>query len=758
MAQVPTILADRSIRTGSTGPEASAASFGSQNAQQLDAFGNGLEKLGQGARQASADVYSVQKHIEAIDNHRWATEAKSRYDQALTDFTNDPANAGKDSFHNDTKAFSQQIISNFKQGAPNPEALGMFMESALSREDEAYTRAVKTVVTEKVQASAAAIQQGLNVQSSIYRTNISQDPAGAKTQFDNYLSKSISDVDALYGKTQPRIATALKEQMTVDAILGVANANPAHAREILDGSQAVDGKTRSALVTQIDRIENEQNSSARLAVSKLADDAEAAMSAGNMPKSESYNKLLDPRTWSVFGKSGEKYHERFMEKAQEFLGAQVLINDIKDIRPENQHAALAQSKEGIQTAESLHSQKTVENFVAVNNHVLKTKGVVTWLNSYNSDVQSAFNMYRNAATDQDKKVMWSNYVDTLLKFQGYPPEGVNAKEQERYQMLPDSHVLSMDAESPTSAPGLIDQINSNAGNPDKVLEIFHSLRAQYPDEKFNIALSDLFSVKHENPLNGQFRLLAMNLDESFAPQFAKAISNRNAVRGEDPKALEPMYDRLRNNSTFTSVREALAPKDAKEFGDAVVTYAALLTTEAHLSPSSAVDKAAELLLTKSMSHQQVNGIPVIFPKNVDGHRIDDDSYADGSKRLTRILGNLDASQIEDYTFPRAKAMFPQDPEGKAEAISSVISKDGFWRVTNDGRKVQLAIKDATGQSLYVFRKDKSGNPAPIEIPIYPNVVVPVTVGARVDSMDPDTNMNLDNTNFPMKKKAFLPNQ
>lgn len=692
MAKIPTILSTAGLNAGSTGPQASPSSFGTD----ISGLQRGLLAAGQAAEKIGDNQFSMQMKLAQLDEMRQTNEAESYLRDKTTKFLQDPNNQADEAAQDRYKEMMDKESKNLVSQAKGKETALRIQNLAGDITSRGYDHLV---------ANSAALKAGRTSVSIIENNQINLQAGGA--DHETHIVRSFQQIDAAFGN-KPLAAAALKEQIVRNSVLSFASSNPARAQNILDTAKEVDGPTRHSLQNVIDTSLNMRNGLEVENLDNHVRDVILGVKIANDPPPPDAGPGKDPQLTEanfirVYGKKeGPVKYQRMVQDWNAYSTANAYWQKIASLPPaeqieavgsilgNNPHAAfksLVQNtspdgNEGRLKIVSILQQKAGESA-----QYLNSQGPVAWLKRYNPGVAALEAVKRSAGAEWTQEEQ-SGYNKALIELQTGDKAG----------SLRHTNPSLLDRNEATS---WVSQINQ-AKNPDEVLNIVDGLSRQFPTpEQMSIGLRDLDSVP-DTKIAGNWRFLIQNRDQDWIRGYADAISNYKNNLGAVPKddTAKKNFETglIAATQPWSDAFGRLRTQDAQDLREAVRVYATyLMAGPDHMAYDKALKQAANSLAGSTLRPASVNGAPFAVHKNTP---------ASAESTLSRLLRSIDTDQVDTTNFLRFVSKLT--PDDQAQKLFDGISTQGRFEMTSDGTALILVMQDLGGAFFAV--RDTKGKP------------------------------------------------
>lgn len=747
MANVPTILAERGLRSGATGPQSSAADFGEFKGNQLEQLGSGLQNLAKGVESFNLDRMEVKKHVDNLNAEIYNAEATAKLRKFSTDFY--AQNHGKDTLHSDYFDQATSYIDSAIEQAPTPESKAQLRRTLDSVRDEHYSDFSKQVVTQKLYRGRDALLESTAASIGSFNTSFARDPANSFASYQKQITETLDSADKMFLAQAPHMAAGVRNEIIKQAVSGIIDTSPSSARRLIDSfSGRIEGDTRQTLIRSIDAADAVNRQIDAMQLTQDVQDVGTAMRLGNNPDPVTLSKIKDPTVWDrAFGKKGGERYAEAMKEVGMLEGVLKGFDTVRAWNPTAKRFWLDEQRAKVTDVASARAYETAHRMVDESNARMLADPVQFILDTHQQEFQGLANRIVTTFGDpQENAKARADYQQRLLFYQGTPPaEGFNEMTEDQRRQF-----LSLDNRALLSG-GEVKQLQAsidNASGPDQVFQVLKDVRNRFvTPEQYQIALLDLFKNKPE--MGRRWAGIAANLDK---PWIQTAIdAERNQQKGlEHPneETFKTMEDRLKNSTTFTNFKRAFAythPDEVGTYEHLILSMAKHIASSGKVKPADAVDQATELAIGSNLTFSTLphagwmgrtgelhpfNGAfndPLPIPKEAAGKPVDDVFAAQIPARLSRLLDRVDTDGVDwDRIRPMMQGWLK---EHRDEEISSLIHDRGQFSLSDDGSSYELRI--LSDFKDYPVLKDMRGRPFRISIedlrsvPDHPDDVRPV---------------------------------
>ena len=758
-----TYLAGESPKTGSTGPNAEAISFGTGAA--LSTVGNDLETGGRLFTRALKIKETHNEWLKSVDDQRWAASAYEQEKRGLAEFmANDKNNRAEDFAQRVDKYANDRFGTYTGDAAPSKEALDAFKSNFETLANSKYEAALGITYQNKLNGAVTAVKSQVSDAINAYRAAGKVPGQDGLEDLSDSVAHIGSNIEAQFREKAPNLADDLQTNLTTQTVLASLDRSPEAAKTFLDNSTAIDEQTRrhlNGIITQAvgtrSLVDKDAFNNVR---ANFLTNAEHGKVTGTIPL-KNYQQFLEPDQAQVAKAQDDRY-----------LGSVYTANGIvKDIAPLNANAQVAKLSELNSKIATKQDQDTYDMVTAKvrANIKLQNDNPVGWLQQNNPQVAQLRQAAMDASPDQQAGAI-KNLNDAVLKYQGTPPEDVSPAERAKYLNKPlnDRHLLGTDEAVQTGG-------ELNQSTPKEFMSKLQTLMGRYPGQEYTV-FNDLASQGH---LRQEYQLAWQNQGAWWLDNYLGAIHNQKGINV--PEAVQKDITRqVDANPIWLQFQSSMIgpnfgrANEIQGFRQGIETYAQALVSQGK-SSKDATAMATKMLISETLGFTKVNGRPLSILRD-QGPGLpprSDAEVADIGNRLGQAIKFVDVKQIDQSNFASLQMMGSES--GKEEALSRSIRARGFFQTGNDGQSASLYFADDNGSMFQV--RDKKGQPFNIafkDLPaVTPNIVSFTGVNENKGEAlmwgspkplpkDPfhmprfDINSNMYKTNWPVGDKLLVP--
>lgn len=687
MPRVPTILSDGNVRAGFE-----AGGYNPSAAASIASAANGL----------AGGIADVGRGMLAINDRKKIAEAKlaQKKDQ-------DDTMWAESQFTNAQRDWIQWTADVQKQGEEN--VVGRFNE-----EFDKYQKSMLEAAPNKEAADRLKLKLddlGTRVFDSSIRIQAANQAKNTIAMFDNMVTTStdsIAKAPELYAQEQERLGGLIKSayeagriseetyQKQMDQVNGLAaNAaeallatNPERAKEIIDGAEGIPWTRRRAILNDISRASQSNETLFRYQQEELLKSSVESMATTGKP-ADQFN--VDAYV-AAFPKEQQAARKLEAERQMKIAGdLYVGRNELKGKTPAQISESLAkyQPKAGDKDFASQQAVYTQLQQVA-DQQVKLFKSDPFAYSRQDPVVDKAWDAVENLPEDADPQVRaqtQAQAIEASISFQrnaGVPEHAVS--------------VMSRDA-----ASQLASQINN--GNPKQVQDVFGQMMQTY-GKNYPMAFRSLVRLPEGQRIDASTQIVALHYGKPFIGDFLQAIRTPDSDYKLDKSDKKTIEEKLPTNEGFMAFAGAMTSANpaavsmVNDYGQAIQKYATSLVARGKAKPSDAIKQASDLIIGQAYGFAMVNDTPVAIKRQQGQTTLDDTNVNDIQRWLRYQPQTIDPRSIDTSRFG-----FPSgiSEETRTKSISDTLRNDTFW----------VTSPDNTGAILYMNGMD--GTTAPVKL-------------------------------------------
>lgn len=689
MPRIPVYTAGANLQGAPVSPDASPAAFNA-----TPGLGALAESIGQGSQVLGA--ISAKKKQDIANS--WATSSSYKFSTWSEDFLQNEEQKNNVFVAEDYKTAAEKQINEMAKDAPSPEAAKAFRNHALGSIASKYASAKNMGARSMLSIADKTSKESVSSMLQNFRQTIARDPVEANNSLRNNFAMHMDYIESTYGESAPLIASRMRAEAVQNIALGVADTNPAFAREITEKSADLEETSKQVIYRQIDQAEKRTDYTAqasfKLRLNADYTKATMAMTPMQIPSDEEFK---------VFGDAWEREKVEWGTKIVVHNAAAANYAELRGRNAGYQSQALTKLVENgndIEVAAAAElARKLAED---AKEQVQDPAGYVM---SNNENVAPISILADTAVDEIEANGFKEIAINLSLQYQGYAPEGASPEEAAKYLGLPTGlrRVLTK-AQAETHAAIL------NNTPPNQLVADLKSFEEKFPTpEMAAMAYNDLVTIPGDGKkLKTGIKVAGSIINEDRRAHFLGVMSNQQAVEKLSSETLGNLEKELFGNSAFVAFQQSWNTDNAQrageleEFRRSILTYAAFLPGSA----SQRVNAATKFVIQDNYGFVDVNGQTVsIYKMLPDGTMLTDENIREidyGMKQKLRSgLENLIA--INAAQFPITHPFY--DAKGKPMDEAKRIVANA---IRNAGSFVNES--DGTGVSLYLNSKDPNELP------------------------------------------------
>jgi hypothetical protein len=706
MPKIPTYLSGEDIKTGSTGPQASAPSFG----VNPTGFGQGLANLGGEAQEEAYRNKAMAAKHKKDDERQWMRSAGTQLERVFAEFAADEKNRSKETFADDFNEFARKETAEYQKAAPSTRASIEFRTHADGLATSYWKHAATQSARNKEANGLRMAEEQTGNALLAYRQNVAVDNPDAADLLQSNVWGIFDDLEERFSKYSPDIARKAQEQLVREVVLATAKHDPELAKTVLNKTNVVGEPLRKTLLAT---IESDSKSSSNVAKGDARRLLDRMLNAGQR------GQIVQPINESVLAgafdaEQGAEIVAAFNDEASKLNQANAIVEKLSDKNAGYQQAQLAKLSPDLHTDITKFASQRLEQI-----EKQQQQNPAGFMRSQNSDVQAAYERGMNAP--DSLKAQYLNIAHGVsLRYQGYPPVGASKEEAAKYLSLPTHarHILSAE-----EAAVLAGQINQGA--PSEQLDAINNILAGYDEEAQFIAFNDLVTLpKGNDGIPPAIQLAFLNQGKTWVKEYMSAALSPETVKSLTPEKSSEFSEVLDGDSTWQSFVKSMyaGGQRAREIGawrSGIIAYANSLASRGQKA-QNAVETSLKRLIGDNFGFPNVHGQPVMVQKvRRDGTVRHDDEVSDYGRRMQIALRDIDPREIkqeDDNGVPyfMSLPMLPdQDDPLTMQHLRDIITSQGFYRPSPDGQSVSLHLLDDDGVEFQV--RDKNNQPFEIDL-------------------------------------------
>lgn len=683
---------------------------GSDFATPWSAVARGLS----GVANAAAQYQGVERHNEEVllqkqktekhmDDVRWATDATFQLKTHLNEFMANPENNSKENFGQVFVDHATKQIADYEKNAPSKESLTMFREHmssfTASKHDQALDLGMRTKISNTIESFNT---QTLNALKS-FRAAKSLPNSDPVAQLSSDFDSLRNNADLVFGKTSPKIANAIKADIEQNFVIEAMNNSPEVATDLLDRATSLDSKQRMILANEIEQRKNLRDVGERESFDQTR---EAEVSMASLRGDGKYIDLSEYINYYP-EKTAIRLKAQDDEKINIGNSVHATIKDLSQYNLETQFKKLEEMRANAKTATDKEVYTHALSQVRQQGET-QVKDPAGWLLANNPEVEQNRWHVDNATNDNERIAALTKFNETVLFYQGYPPEDLKGDDRNRFLNRPvnSRHILSL-----AEAENLASQVNN--AQPSQVLSVFQQLTGRFPKEEHAVrALNDMVNLPAEGKsLRPEYQFVLLNKDSHWINSYIGALQGGESIKKLSQESYRDLEQTVDRNPTWRMFQKSMMgdnmgrSKEMDAFRNGVMTYANALIIQGN-SAKAAVNSAVDRLVGENLGFAVVHGRPLAIlrerPDKKMPFRTDDDIRNIG-EYLQEALTLLDTKEVDlQRGFGgRLQGLKPEDMERKA---SETILENGFFQTSPDGQAAILYLLDSAGFPFQLVNK------------------------------------------------------
>jgi len=699
---IPTIDKDQSPVTGGLTVRAQHNPIG----EAVTGLGDSIQRTSKVIASVGIDKQQQADRLKALDDVRWAGEAYDAEKLALANYLSEDKVKHAENVSTLVKEFAEQRLAQYTiDSAPSPRAYTLFKKNYSNWATDKTIQTIELGANNKIAGAANSVKKSTSAAVTSFRLmedNFPGKGAGAESLIDSIASIK-STIDASFAEYDPKLAKALHEDLITQSVLAASTVDISLAKSILDSSKEIDEQTRATLMSHLSTASKAHVAQNRVTFETNVADHITQVKAGTAQGKVPLDSYLQhfPEDQAITRKAKDDHEIAVYQRGNMFL---------KQILPQsadNQRQILTKlgNKEHFKTKEDEDTYLFVKE--AVNAAIaLQERNAVAFLNEYNPVVKQANAAIPNVS-DAAFPAKIDAYQNTVLKYQGAAPEGVDTKEASLYlnKAQNDWHLLDAN-EAKTKGSKM------NIAKPKEFMKETAELMALYPDEnKQSIVFNDLVTL---GGLNQQYQLAWLNKDEWWIDTYLGAIAGGKDVQVDNETKVS-LQTRLESLETWNKFRQSMIGDNKQRaneiagFKSGILQFAGSRVLDGK-SESDAIEEATNRLLKSQLGFTLNNEHPLMVTKSRGAGKTPrtDEDVEEVGRKLTFVPQYLPAGEIDLTPFTGLFAL-NASPDKQQEAIVNHLSARGFWQTLPNGQGASLYAIDENGLQQFQV-KDKQGNP------------------------------------------------
>lgn len=734
MPKVPTILSERDIYTGSTGPTAHADSFGAD----MSGLAVGLQETGRNVGQMAQVAQAIEVKKKQASDSRWVTEAVMQERMHLQEWMADPKNSESEEFSNNFKSYSLKRLQDNAAVAPTKEAADMFRAHMGDYVSRQYGNALQATEKTRINNTILGLDQSISDSLKSFRDAQSMPNNTAVTDIEESFSILNDAVEKQFGDVSPVMTRKLKGHIAQQFILGITATNPDDAERMLNKTTDIDEEARKTLLAGIKTSRNTRDIVAEDQFARSRRDHLANVSFGKTSEKlplNVYELYYDKDKATVLKAHDDELIDTY-NKANDFskkISGKNVTAQVRELEDFRAKASTDSDKNALQVME----HNLTENLRQLQ------KDRVTWMTDKNPTIQTIEQQIASVTGGSERKALIERKNNLMLEYQGNPPPGATPEEAQFYLGLPshDRHLLSLG-----DAAGYAAQINK--ATPTEAIKTIHQIVSQYEDpNQQHIVFNDLINLPEKDKgLKQEYQLAFQNRDAWWVDTYVAALANTKAIGQLDDATRKETFDEIEKNPLFRQFQSALIGDNFERAGEIQGFKQGILTYTHALKMSGkplkeAARSAVNMLIGETLGFTSVNGQTLAITKDRPdkSSRRTDDEVRDLGRRLGVALQYIDPREVDATNFKGLTSVGAKGSVERLQALRDIVTSKGFFVTGNDGQSASLHVRDDNGIPFEI--QDKSGNPFVIhfdDVPEFTSQSYSPTMGGGIYNPTPPT--------------------
>lgn len=664
-----------------------------------------LRSVSGGIAQLGDSVEFVQQQRQKERDIEEATKANTEFTIASTKWQFE--NKHRTDFGEAYQDFTTDLISKVGKGIKSTTAAKDFSQRAQATQARELGSALQVGESNRLAEFETTSVNATEAATAAFRSRYQSDPKLARELLDHDLNTIIASSVTAFGGKADKFSNALSDKAVKSAILGVAEVDPAYAKQLLD-TYPIDESFRASMLNQVENSMKANTAVAQVQLAKFIEDSKADAGRGIAPMpsipQEQFNAVFqDAETAKAkkiaFDSEREAVNATYaVFKQTEGKNLNAINRVVEEARKVAGTTGEAQEKAAISVqnrAERILTDDPTE-YVRLNPFVAAYR--------------------RGAAQSVDDPELAQSFADGALamqlKFQGFPPEGTPADELDYYMGMRSDQISAL---SNREAKAFKENLES--ATPQAAQQLFQEFGQKYQDVQ-GIAWRDIAKAG----LGGEYQLAGLNRFSPELPQYLAALKNKELTRTANDKDLKQMESVLFSNETWKAFRTSYEgdfgqnKKTVDEFQNGVLTYALSLTSG---SLNERVKKATDTLLGRHFAFARINDNKISIPKYREAGQ-DYRGDADIAKIVSDLAimeANVNVSQVSNDNMPIFKGL--NGDEQKRQVINAAkmlvpsANGDGVFLYVMSDTGIPVQIRDKRNRPFFYHYDDETKRNWPI---------------------------------------------
>lgn len=694
----------------------------------------GVGESVQGGGAVVAQIGAKRENDKAIT---WATKTTYEIKDKLAEF--ELANDKSETFGEDLKTFGDKLHADAALQAPSAHARKLLQGPVLSSIHERYAMALKQGERNRLENAVTGAQDNVGLLMQTLRKDAARGSVATATDlFESDYYNLLDSQDAIFGK-DTKLAQKTKEMITSQAVSGMADLDPAYAKQLLDESPHVDENTRYALENRIEASGQAQRAMAAATLHlKLENEFKAHGAAKTtMPMPSDADLRL------AYGQGWQAQKITIGADVDGHNRAVGIYAGLKDKNGNFQKAAVAAMGRKLDAQTKANAVDPIDQkaYGAIKAWVsesvdLQASDAVAWQRQHQDDVATAWRM----ADESEKSAA---EMESKIPSGATVPDAVKVARAEANLKAQSAITLSMSLQGHGDDRHIgLEDVNTHAltrvqatelakrlvdVGPNERVGLVNAWQQKYGPDVFPHVFHDLITMPPEGKRVPQEIELGLWLEHAPGVQAAYMQAQ---ISDKELKALTPERSKdftlaLQGDDTW----KALLSPSIGEYGqrvqafsgyqNGIINYANYLELQKFASsPAAAVKLAVANTLGSTIGFTSpINGVKLVIPKwtrpDASGGSTQRTQLEinDLGRRANIMLWQVPVADVR-LTDDLKRSFFPNLPTtsetGKRDYLHKIIGEGGFWVLGKDGQDATLYLRNDGGERQQLL--DDKGRP------------------------------------------------
>lgn len=652
-----------------------------------------------------AQVGESVEYIQAVQKQRQKEQDIDEATKANTDFTVETTkwqfeNRHRTDFGEAYQEFTDELIAKIGKNLKSPTAAKDFSQRAQSTRARELGSALQVGESNRLAEFETTSVNATEAATAAFRSRFQTDPVLARELLDHDLNTIIASSVTAFGGKADKFSNALSDKAVKSAILGVAEVDPAYAKQLLD-TYPIDESFRASMLNQVENSMRANNAVAQVQLAKFIEDSKADAGRGIAPMpaipQEQFNAVF-PDAETAKAKKIAFDSERDAVNASYAVFKQTEGKNLTAINRVVEEARKVGGTTGeAQEKAAVSVQNRAEKIL------MDDPAEYVRLNPYVAS-------YRRGMSKQSDPELQQAFADGALalqmKFMGFPPEGTPADEVDYYMGMRSDQISAL-----TNREAKAFKENLETATPQAAQQLFQEFGQKYKDVQ-GIAWRDIAKAG----LGGEYQLAGLNRFSPELPQYLAALKNKELSRSANEKDLKQMESLLFSNETWKAFRTSYEgdfgqnKRVVDEFQNGVLTYALSLTSG---SISERIKKSTDTLLGRHFAFARINDNKLSIPRYREAGQ-DYRGDADIAKivsDLTIMEANVNVSQVSDANMSIFKGLTGDEQKRQvinaAKMLVPSANGDGVFLYVMSDTGIPVQIRDKKNRPFFYHYDDET---------------------------------------------------